>query len=153
MPSRNSKFWEESMPEVVICSNFDPRRGVPGVCTYLGWSGITYQGHLKSSNTFLVEFVPRGTLQCPKAEKCLFQAKNRRFAEISVQKFRPGGVRSGRKNFLNYKIALLSPKKISWSYENFKFVSQKSWGGEKKAVFPPSPTFFTRIQPGLRWAE
>ena len=60
-----------------------------------------------------------------KAEKCLFSAKIADLQKFRLRNFGRGGVSGAAEKFLNYKYKLLSPKKFSWSYENFKFVSQK----------------------------
>ena len=71
-----------------------------------------------------------------KAEKCLFSAKIADLQKFRLRNFGRGVSGAAEKKFLNYKYKLLSPKKFSWSYENFKFVSQKSWGDGKGSPLP-----------------
>ena len=82
---------------------------------------------------------PGAVYKLIKAEKCLFSAKIADLQKFRLRNFGRGVSGAAEKIFLNYKIALLPAKKFSWSYENFKFVSQKSWGGGRP---PPLPNIF-----------
>ena len=82
---------------------------------------------------------PGAVYKLIKAEKCRFSAKIADLQKFRLRNFGRGGVSgAAEKYFLNYKYKLLSPKNFSWSYENFKFVSQKSWGGGKGGFPPPN---------------
>ena len=83
---------------------------------------------------------PGALCKVVRVEKCPFSAKIADLQKFRLRNFGRGVSGAHQKNFLNYKYKLLSPKKFSWSYENFKFVSQKSWGREKKGFFFPPPT-------------
>ena len=121
---------------------FRPQEGCAWCVHILGMERDCLLGSFKVMKYILDRFWARGySARPPRPKSAHFRPKIADLPKFRCRNF--GRVVSGaaEKFFLNYKIALLPPKKFSWSYENFKFVSQKSWGGGN-GDFPPPPNIF-----------
>jgi len=119
---------------------FRPQEGCALCVHILGMERDCLLGSFKVMKYILDRFWARGySAWPPRPKSAHFRPKIADLPKFRLRNFGRGVSGAAEKKFLNYKYKLLSPKKFSWSYENFKFVSQKSWGGRS---FPPPPNIF-----------
>ena len=124
---------------------FRPQEGCAWCVHILGMERDCLLVSFKVLKYILDQYWARGySARPPRPKSAHFRPKIADLPKFRCRNFGRGVSGAAEKCFLNYKIALLPPKKISWSSEIFGFVSQKSCLGEGKAV-PPPPIFFTRI--------
>ena len=140
---KKSKFLVKTALEGGHMHKFRPQEGCAWCVHILGMERDCLLGSFKVIKCILDRFCARGySARPPRPKSANFRPKIADLQKFRCRNFGRGVSGAVEKNFLNYKIALLPPKKCSWSYENFKFVFQKFLGGGE--TVPPS-TFFTRI--------